>query len=209
MKRRKLRGFVLPTLYLLIIGATFVGVNFLGKSLAKNSYDRYNFVMSAFKNNIVSVVKEETDSIVKPFNSDKVEVGKGYYDINAEASAQQNSLIYYEKTYMENTGILYTSTEKFDAIATMDGTIKNIKEDEILGIVVEVENTKKVTNIYYSLGELNVAVGDTVKQGDVIGTSGTNKLETEDKNVLLFEVYIDGNLKNPEEYYDMKISELN
>ena len=209
MKRRKLRGFVLPTLYLLIIGAVFVGVNFLGKSLNFDSYDSYNFVMSAFKNNVVTVAKEENDTIVKPYASDKVEVSKGYYDINAEEKTQQNSLIYYEKTYMENTGILYASTEKFDAIATMDGTIKNIKEDEILGIVVEVENNSKVTTIYYSLGELNVAVGDSVKQGDVIGTSGTNKLETENKNVLLFEVYIDGNLKNPEEFYNMKISELN
>ena len=209
MKRRKLRGFVLPTLYLLIIGAVFVGVNYLGKSLNLDSYDSYNFVMSAFKNGIVSVVKEENDTIVKPFVSDKVQVGKNYYDINAEETTQQNSLIYYERTYMENTGILYTSTEKFDVIATMDGTIKDIKEDEILGIVVEVENTSKVTTLYYSLGELSVAVGDTVTQGDVIGTSGTNKIESENNNVLLFEVYIDGNLKNPEEFYNMKISELN
>lgn len=210
MKKRKLRGYVLPTLYLLIIGAIFVGVNFLGKSLNIDSYDSYNFVMSAFKNNVVSVAKDETNElVVKPYISDTVEISKGYYDINGEEKSQQNSLIYYEKTYMENTGILYTSKEKFDAIATMDGTIKNIKEDEILGIVVEVENNPKVTTIYYSLGELNVAVGDTVKQGDVIGTSGSNKLENENTNTLLFEVYIDGNLKNPEEFYNMKLSELN
>ncbi len=209
MKKRKLRGFVIPTIYLMLIAALFVGVNVLGKALKSNSYDSYNFVMSAFKNSVVSVVKEENDTIVKPFASDKVSVSKGYYDINADEASQQNSLIYYERTYMENTGILYTATEKFDAIATMDGTIKNIKEDEILGIVVEVENSKKVTTIYYSIGELNVAVGDTVKQGDVIGISGTNKIDTNASNAMLFEVYIDGNLVNPEDYYNMKISELN
>jgi len=208
MKKRKLRGFVLPTLYLLIIGAVFIGVNYLGKSLNVESYDSYNFVMSAFKNNVISVIKEENNIIAKPYVSDKVQIGKNYYDINAEENTQQNSLIYYEKTYMENTGILYTSTEKFDVVATMDGTIKDIKEDEILGIVVEVENTPKVTTIYYSLGELNVAVGDTVEQGDTIGTSGTNKIESKNSNVLLFEVYIDGNLTNPEDFYNMKISEL-
>lgn len=209
MKRRKLRGLVLPTLYLLIIAAVFVGVNFLGKSLNIDSYDSYNFVMSAFKNNVVSVVKEDSDVIVKPYASDKVEISKGYYDIAADERSQQESLIYYEETYMENTGILYSSSEKFDAIATMDGVIKDIKEDEVLGIVVEVENTKKVTTIYYSLSELNVSVGDSVKQGDVIGISGTNKLESSNKNVMLFEVYVDGNLTNPETFYNMKISELN
>ena len=209
MKKRKLRGFVLPTLYLLIIATVFVGVNVFGKSLNTDSYHSYNFVMSAFKNKIVSVAKEENDLIVKPYASDKVSIAKGYYDIKSESKDQLNSLIYYENTYMENTGILYSSDEKFDAIASMDGTIKDIKEDEILGIVVEVENTKKVTTIYYSLGELNVAVGDTIKKGDVIGTSGTNKLETSASNVLLFEVYVDGNLKNPEEFYNMKISDLN
>jgi len=209
MKQRKLRGYVLPTLYLMIIAAVFIGVNFLGKSLNVDYYATYDFVMSAFKNNVVSVVSKENDTIVKPFASDKVTVSKGYYDIKADETSQQNSLIYYEKTYMENTGILYSASEKFDAIATMDGTIKNIKEDEILGVVVEVENSSKVTTIYYSLGELNVAVGDTVKQGDVIGTSGTNKLDYKASNVMLFEVYVDGNLVNPEDFYNMKISELN
>ena len=107
---------------------------------------------------------------------------------------------------MENTGILYTAPEKFDAIATMDGTIKNIKEDAILGIVVEVLNSDKVTTIYYSLSELNLAVGDSIKQGDVIGISGTNKIDSSSNNMILFEVYIDGNLVNPEEYYNMQLS---
>ena len=208
MKQRKLRGYVLPTLYLMIIAAVFIGVNFLGKSLNVDYYATYDFVMSAFKNNVVSVVSKENDTIVKPFASDKVTVSKGYYDIKADETSQQNSLIYYEKTYMENTGILYTASEKFDALATMDGTIKNIKEDEILGIVVEVINTDKVSTIYYSLGELNVAVGDLVKQGDVIGTSGPNKLDSTENNSMLFEVYINGNLVNPEDYYNMKINEL-
>jgi len=209
MKKRKLRGFVLPTLYLLIIGAIFVGVNYLGKSLNNNEYDTYNFVLSAFKNNIVSVAKEQQENVIKPYVSESVEQSIGYYDVNAEETAQQNALIYYEKTYMENTGVLYTSKEKFDAIATMDGTVKNIKEDEILGVVVEIQNTSKVTTIYYSLGELNVSVGDKINQGDVIGTSGTNKLDNKNENSMLFEVYIDGALANPEQYYSMKISELN
>ncbi|MBQ6687397.1 MAG: M23 family metallopeptidase [Bacilli bacterium] len=208
MKKRKLRGYVLPTLYLIIIAAVFVGVNVFGKSLKTISYDSYDFVMSAFKNNVVSVVKDEDDTIIKPFASDKVEVAKGYYDISADDKQQQNALIYYEKTYMENTGILYKAQEKFDALATMDGTIKDIKEDEILGIVVEVQNSSKVTTIYYSLSELNVAIGDSVKKGDVIGISGTNKLESQESNVMLFEVYVDGNVVNPEDYYNMKISEL-
>jgi len=164
--------------------------------------------MSAFKNNVVSVVNTTNNNVAKPYASEKVVVNKNYYDINADEKKQQNSLIYYEKTYMENTGILYTASEKFDALATMDGTIKNIKEDEILGIVVEVINTDKVSTIYYSLGELNVAVGDLVKQGDVIGTSGPNKLDSTENNSMLFEVYINGNLVNPEDYYNMKINEL-
>jgi murein DD-endopeptidase MepM/ murein hydrolase activator NlpD len=51
-------------------------------------------------------------------------------------------------------------------------------------------------------------IGDTVKQGDLIGTSGSNKVESSSENMLLFEVENNGTYINPEKFYEMKLEEL-
>ena len=60
---------------------------------------------------------------------------------------------------------------------------------------------------YYSLGEVNVKVGEVLSQGDIIGTSGENNITTQSSN-LLFEVYYNGTLLNPEEFYLMDVTTL-
>ena len=47
----------------------------------------------------------------------------------------------------------------------------------------------------------------TFKQGDVIATSGANKLNNTNKNCLLFEVYQKGQLVNPEKMFETKALE--
>ncbi len=219
MKKRKLKGYVIPTIYLLVLGMMAIGITFLSKNLLDKKVENdehYNYTMSVFnegenqtenETNNVSIPGE--DKVLKPFTSDKVTVAKEFYSKEDTNENQQNALICYENTYMPNTGILYESDETFDVIAVMDGTIKDIKTDEILGTVLTMENTNKVTTIYYALGETKVNVGDKVKMGDVIATSGESKLQTEKKQTLLFEAYMDGSLINPNIFFEKSISELN
>ena len=110
---------------------------------------------------------------------------------------------------MQNTGVLYSSDEAFEVLASIEGTVKDVKEDEILGSVVTVEHNSNVTVVYYSLSDVKVTAGMNVKTGDIIGTSGSNKLENEKQNCLLFEVYLNGNLVNPIDFFEMKLEDLN
>ena len=50
--------------------------------------------------------------------------------------------------------------------------------------------------------------GNTLKKGDVIGTSGENKIDSTYSNMLLFEVEHNGTYANPENIYGMNIKEL-
>ena len=109
---------------------------------------------------------------------------------------------------MKNTGVLYQADEVFDCVAVLSGTVLNIKEDDILGKVVEIEHNANLRTIYYSLGEVNVEVGEVLNQGDLIGTSGENNINDATSN-LLFEVYYNGTLLNPEEFYEMDVASLN
>ncbi len=212
MKKRKLRGYVLPSIYGLVVICVFATVYFLNSSLSFQEPVKKDEqqVKETVKNNDndVMVVNPVPDVPLKPFIKDTVSIAKSFYKQEDDTEQQKKSLIYYQNTYMQNTGILYSSDETFEILASVDGTVKEVKDDEILGTVVTVEHNTKVTTVYYSLSDVKVKSGDTIKASDIIGTSGMNKLENEKENCLLFEVYINGNLIDPTDFFNMSLEEL-
>ena len=216
MKKRKLKGYVLPTVYVLVIAVLFISVSFLGSALQKE-LQYQDLATDVLDDNVTPVIKEEekteteitTESkIVKPFTATSVGISKSYYDMMDDEATQENSLVYYEQTYLQNSGVLYSSDEVFDVLATYDGTITNVSTDEILGNVVEITHNPNLKTVYYSLGEVTVKKDDVVKSGDIIGKSGDNLLEGEKDNSLLVEVYYNGNTIDPEDFYNMNIKDL-
>ena len=213
MKKRKLKGFVLPTVYVLVIGILFISISFLGSALQNQINYEDDLSVSALEDEEVTpVIKNEeevtTDQIVKPFTSSSVSVSKSYYNKDDDEATQQNSLVYYEQTYLQNSGILYAANEAFDVVSVYDGTVTNVSEDEILGNVVEITHNTNLKTVYYSLGEITVKKGDALTAGTIIGKSGDNLLDDETENCLLFEVYYNGNTIDPEEFYTMNINDL-
>lgn len=214
MNKRKLKGFVLPTVYIMVIGILFISISFIGSALqSKVKYDD-NLSVNALEDDVTPVIKNEEETnttdkkIVKPFTSTAVSISKSYYDMQDDEKTQQNSLVYYENTYLQNSGVLYSSKEAFDILSVYDGTVTNISEDEILGNVVEITHNPNLKTIYYSLGEISVKKDDLVNSGTIIGKSGSNLLDEEQDNCLLFEVYYNGNTIDPEDFYNMNINEL-
>ena len=211
MRKRKLKGFVLPTIYIMVIGVLFISISYVGSAL-QNQTKYKNMAVSALnKDNVTSVVKNDDVNpsvIVKPFVSSNVSISKSFYDMTDDEVKQQNSLVYYEKTYLQNSGVLYTSSEPFDVVSAYDGTVTNVSKDDILGNYLEVTHNTNLKTIYYSLGEITVKKDDIVKSGDVLGKSGSNKLENENTNSLLFEVYHNGFAIDPEDFYNMSIDDL-
>ena len=213
MKKRKLKGFVLPTVYILVIAVLFISISFLGNTLQSQiNYDEDLSVNALQEEDATPVIKNEEEvkesKIVKPFTSEKVSVSKSYYSKEDDEKTQQNSLVYYEQTYLQNSGILYSADETFDIINVYDGTVTNVSKDEILGNVVEITHNPNLKTVYYSLGEIAVAKDDVITGGTIIGKSGDNLLDDEKDNCLLFEVYYNGNAIDPEEFYSMDITKL-
>ena len=208
LKQKKLKGYVLPTLYVIILMLVFGAVS-LVSSMMKSNPD-YLYSIGIITRDTQTVISEPNDVpiISRPYNSETVSVDKYFYDVNSEADKQENSLIYFQNTYMKNTGIVSKDNETFDAIAVLSGKVLNVRADDILGNVVEIEHNTNLRTIYYSLGEVKVKVGDMLIQGQTIGVSGANNI-TENKNNLLFEAYYNGALVNPESIYDVDATTLN
>ena len=109
---------------------------------------------------------------------------------------------------MQNTGIIYGKETTFDVIAILDGTVNDVKNDPLLGTVVEIQHENNIISVYESLGETTLKKGDAVLRGQVIGTTGTSNLNPSLGNHLLFELIVDGKNVNPENCYGKQTSEL-
>ena len=205
------KSTVVICVYIVCLGAVIASLFLVTQTIRMSGLPYYNnlsYITRIIRDYQPVMNNIENEQIIKPFLAEGVEVARSFYDPQADREIQEQSIIYFQNTFMPNTGILYTSTEQFDVIAVLEGTIEEITEDEIMGNIVTIKHSNNLRTIYQSLGEVNVIVGDTIKQGDVIGTSGPNKVIPENENMLLFEVEFKGTNINPETFFQMKPEEL-
>ena len=209
MKRRKLRGYVIPTICIFLLSTIFYSGFKIWEILSynQNITPKDSYVSTQTEEIIPTISTKET--IIRPYDASDVIAAIPFYNQNGTDDQQQAALIYYENIYMENTGVMYTSSNEFNILSVLDGTVKDIKDDTIMGKIVEVENSKNITTIYQSLGNVQVSVGDTLKQGDVIGTSGKNSIISSDVYGLHFEVFKKGEIIDPEQFYLLSEEDLN
>lgn len=210
MKKYKLKKPAVVAIYGLSIVA-FLGTmfvlekSFFEQDLAKDDYD---YVSQTIFDEDVPVVNTSA-TIIRPYTDTEVKVIKDFYDYQADSEKQQNSIIYYESTYLQNSGVSYGGKEEsFDVVAVLDGTVVDVKTDNTLGTIVEVRHSNDIISVYQSLSEVSVKKDDEIKQGTIIGKSGTSNISKDLNNHLHFELIIKGQTVNPESYYDKKVDEL-
>ena len=207
MKKTKLRKYVLPTIYVLIILVTFLSVSLINNHLLKN-VTNYNYSKSIMKDVTENVLSEILpDKFERPYLSENVKLLSGFYSKDYDDESQKNSLIVYQNTYMPSSGTFYASQDEFDVVSVYDGKVKSIKKDEMLGDTVEVQHSDNLTTIYYSLKDVTVRENDDIKKGTIIGKATSNNLVT-DKNVLFIEVYLKGKQIDPEKFYELNPNEV-
>lgn len=210
MKKRKLKTEVKVTAVLSIVLLAIISISSLlfnkTESVSKLE-DDFTYVNDYIFDNYYPVVKTD-EVIIRPYISDKVVLYKNFYEKDASKDLQQNSIIYYEGIYMQNSGVDYKADESFDVVSSLDGTVTNITDDPLLGKTVEIRNSTEIIIMYQSLGEVLVKKGDVVSQGDIIGKSGTCSINSDIANSLHFEIYKNGTVINPETYFDKKLKDL-
>lgn len=209
--RLRLKRWVVASIYVFAVGAVLTSFVLLNKVLKESVYsnESLSYVYKGLFDNTLPVVSYKEEKVIKPFEVEDVEVVKDFYDKDADASIQEKSLIMYQNTYMPNTGVLYKANEVFNVVAVLDGTVADIVADEIMGNIVTIKHSNNLATVYQSLNEVDVLIGDLIKQGDVIGSSGSNKVESSSDNMLLFEVINNGEYINPNQFYEMNTKELN
>ena len=88
-------------------------------------------------------------------------------------------------------------------LAACAGTVASVTEDPLLGTTVVLNHDDGYQTTYADLADKpDVAVGDQVNAGAVIGTVGTTAAAEEDTPHLHFAVSRDGKAVNPQEFLD-------
>ena len=206
-KKLVLKPFVLPTLYLIVILLLMIyTINSLYKDEPVKD-ENLDMVSEQTLDETVPVVKEEDIYVLNPYSGENINETVGYYDYKGEKEAQEKSIIKFENTYLQNTGITYSSEKDFKVIAIMDGKVTKIYENELLGNIVEITHDKEIVSVYQMVKDVKVKVGDEVKSGDEIATSGTSKLNPTLSN-LHFEILKSGQVQDPKKIVGTNIKEL-
>ena len=211
MYRKKLKPFVIPLIYSVIILTLVTSVFFLQRALQtpvfEEKKEEFIYVIKNIFGNDMPVVGNEK-IIIRPYKDEEVKIVKYFYDYQADNTRQEKSIVYYENTYMQNSGVDYSGPEKFEVVSILDGTIINVNEDNLLGKIVEIRHSNDLISVYQSLSEITVKKGDTVTQGQLIGKSGTSNIAIELKDHLHFEILYKGKVVDPETFYDKTIKDL-
>ncbi len=215
MKKRKLKSFVVPLMYVLSIAMLFGSVYCIERLINDNILkgkepEEVSDVISNEENNYSSDVPvvNNDPTIIRPYTNGGVKILQNYYDYQADEESQEGSIVYYGNTYMQNSGIDYGMDAEFEVVSILDGTVTEVIEDEIMGKTIKIKHSNDLISVYQSMGSIDVKVDDVVTQGMIIGKSGEANISSDLGNHLHFELYYKGSVVNPENYYDKLLGEL-
>ena len=168
--------------------------------------DNITYVSNGVFNRSIPII-----SIPDTFSSpvdDSISIERFYYEKDYPLDKKEKAIVYYEGTYMPNTGIDYTNSEVFDVLAIFDGTVVEVLDDDLLGKTVKIRHNNELISVYQGLDNVEVQNGETVYTGEKIATSGISKINKDLGNHLHFEIYKNGVTINPENCINRKIGDI-
>lgn len=209
MKKYRFRKPAIIVISTLCFAILILGVAIINTSMNQVSLQipDYDYVTDTILNEEKPVANTK-NIIMRPYNNSEVKILKDFYERNDTEENQENSLIFYDSTYMPNSSIAYGGIDSFDVVSILDGTVIKVSEDDLLGNIVEIEHTNKIISVYQSVSEVAVKENQVVKQGEVIAKSGESNLNLSLKKHLLFELIVNSNIVNPEDYFNKNVENI-
>lgn len=216
-KRRWTRIFrkkwFFPSVYLvlaaLLISAVFWYQNSGDEEIADDVQETEDYTPVLNEEEPAEPVMGEQEEVSFPVaNPEDAQIVTKFFDYNADEAEQVNALIHYNNRYYQSTGVDFAREdgESFEVLASLSGTVSEVKEDPLLGNVVIIEHSDDVKTFYASLGEVAVQADDEVAQGEVLGTAGTSNFGKDKGTHVHFEIRKNDVAVNPESVFNQPLS---
>lgn len=201
--------------------ATYLVLTFcilaIGLSVTLMLVKRDNAIKAPFSNNSLEVENNQSPDSGKNDNDaenpgDLEQVDKPITFImpvsNPEEIGEYNEAMVFNQTlsrYESHMAIDFFAPEGTEVYAVCDGTVEAVESTLLHGTTIVINHGKGVKSIYNSLADGDsVSVGQTVKQGDLIGeVSTTNRQEFKEGPHLHFSVTENGEVIDPMKYLIM------
>ena len=208
-KKLKLKPYVIPSIYVVLITIFAISSMSTFEDIPED-IENIQYVSNVIFSNDTPVISTDTimPIVMRPYLDSDVKIGKNFYNYMSDEEMQKDSIVNYENTYIQNSGIDYIKNEMFQVISILDGTVISVNNNELLGNTIEIQHDKNLISVYQSLSTVTVKEGDSVVQGQVLGKSGMCKINHDLGNHLHFELFKEGQVVNPEEYYNKNIKDV-
>ena len=209
MRKEKI-SLVIPTIYLVVLFLITTLVYFTKKaftSYEEIGLDNITYVSNNIFNRSIPIVNIP-DTIKSPIVESSASIVRYFYEEESDIGRKEKSIVYYEGTYMPNTGIDYVNSNVFDVLAVYDGTVVDVLDDELLGKTVKIRHNGELISVYQGIDNIELKKGDVVFTGEKIATSGKSKINKDLGESLHFEIYKDGITINPEKCINKKIGDI-
>ena len=191
MHINKLKPYIITLIYGFVMITIVIGLMIISQNILKTS-------------NPITYITSSTiiDDVIPVINDNDVKIIKNFYDYNSDENNQENSLILFENTYLQNSGIDYGKENQFDINTIMQGTVVDVYQDNLLGNIIEIQHSNEIIASYQCLGNIKVKKDDYVTQGQIIATSGTCNITKDLGNHIHLEISKNGEIINPETLFD-------
>ncbi|WZY00174.1 M23 family metallopeptidase [Bacillus sp. FSL W7-1360] len=208
------KRWLLPAVYLLVaaglLSAVFFTQNGEESADPDNTPNEVTMDPNGSEDPSVPVVTgDETLHMPVEDEAEYKQVGY-FYDADADVEEQQKALVFYSNVYRQNQGIdlQRNNGERFSVTAAMSGKVIKATKDSILGYVVEIDHGDDIVTHYSSLNNVDVSKGDQVKQGQVLGMSGSNEYNMDAGVHVHFEIRKEGTALNPNDAFGKSLARM-
>ncbi|SEO23906.1 stage II sporulation protein Q [Amphibacillus marinus] len=178
------------------------GENLQDQLRGENPYDfdePSDMVTNPVENVSLPVLSESATQIVTKF-----------YDFDKEQADQEQALVFYGNKFYQSQGIdiAATTSEPLPVVAALSGEVVEVKEDPVLGYVVQIAHDHDLVTYYSSLTAVEVEPGQKVSQGEFIANAGTSDFGKDNGIHVHFEIRKEGKAVNPEAYLERPVTDI-
>lgn len=133
-----------------------------------------------------------------------------FYEHGSSQEDQEQALVFYNNNFYQSQGIdiAATTDAPLPVVAALSGTVVEVREDPLLGYVVQLKHDQNVTTYYSSLQDVVISTGDEIEQGDVIAHAGTNPYNLSKGTHVHFQLRKDDKPVNPERFIDQPVTKV-